>query len=146
MLIDPPAWEALLMSIGNYFGDLFPDHYYRSLLRDGAVATTLYFGDSAQGTEDEYWAAFGEPLAALAIEDGLRVQVADQNYTGWWAPFVILTKPDGSHFPYPPHEGSGSDEHREWLCRVERKLGRTLEEARLRRGVELPAKTRLFIR
>ena len=134
------------MSIGNYFGAHFPDQYYRSLLRDGAVSTTLYFGDSAQGTGDEYWAAFGEPLAGLASEDGLRVQVADQNYTGWWAPFVILAKPDGSRFPYPPHAAPGSDEHRKWLSRVESKLGRTLEKARLRRGVELPAKTRWFRR
>ncbi len=85
-------------------------------------------------------AAFAEPLEALAHKDGLTVQVAVQNYTGWWAPFVILAKPDGSHFPHPPHAGPGSDKHREWLRRIESKLGRTLEEARLRRGVELPAK------
>jgi hypothetical protein len=118
------ALLALLALRQGHFGDDFPDEHYFLLLHNGAVTTQLYFGDSAQGSE------------------GLSVQVAVQNYTGWLAPFVILAEPNGSHFPYPPHNGPGSDEHRKWLRHIERNLGRTLEEARLRRGVELPAKTR----
>lgn len=130
--------------LSTYFGDGFPNEHYFLLLRYGAITTQLYMGDSAQGSEDGYSAAFAEPLEALARTDRLRVQVAVHAYTGWWAPFVILAKPNGSHCPYPPHEGPGSDEHRKWLRRIESKLGGTLEEARLRRGVELPAKTRWF--
>ena len=107
-----PGTTALVMTSldrSTYFGDGFPDEHYFLLLRDGAITTHLYFVDPAQGTEDGYSAAFAKPLEALAHEDGLSVQIAIQNCTGWWAPFVILAKPDGSHFPYPPTAGPGSE-------------------------------------
>jgi hypothetical protein len=111
--------------LSTYFGDGFPYEHYFLLLRYGAITTQLYMGDSAQGSEDGYSAAFAEPLEALARTDRQRVQVAVQTYTGWWAPFVILA---AATFPTHPTRAleatstaSGCDEsNRSWDGRLKR--------------------------
>jgi hypothetical protein len=146
-------------------GSGFPGGSYAFLLRRGAVTTQLYMGDAAQGDPDAYDEGFWRAIEELATRDRLRLtRCWDSHSTGWWAPMLVLAKPDGGKFPRPPNPNLPevlakalhdkqvrmmigdvpppwpetrwrSPQYLRWMALIEEALGETLAEARRRAGV-----------
>jgi hypothetical protein len=85
------------------FGDDFPEGKYGFLLRRGAVAVGYFYEPTSEDDSREFDESFWLPIEELATRDGLCVtRCWDRNGVNWLAPMVVLARPDGSEFPYPP--------------------------------------------